>query len=348
MIEQGATVSSSCCSRFAVRSASVTAFCKNTSLTERRLQFLRSEQGKQNHIPDGFRSGEQHCEPVDAKPETASRWHTVFKSEQKFLVDVLLFFTSLFEQTLTLHNRVIQLAVTGRDLRAVNDQFKNVDQRVVFHILFCQRHELFRTMRDKQRINRFIFDEFLEYMLRHLEVSELRQNFEFEIVHSAFAAFPGRQVKPILACDFAHQIPVSHAAPRSFQINRPGDVSVSVPMLNAQRATDFFGEIANQFFDEVRHSFEIGVGPIRLKHREFRIVFSRDALVAKVAIDFEHLVESAHQQTFQIKLQRNAQIEIDAECVVACFEGLGCRTSGYGLQDWCLHFNEAAFLEKAA
>src|SRR5262249_14401003 len=98
-----------------------------------------------------------------------------------------------------------------------------------------------------------------------------------------------------------------------------------------QRAANFFGEIANQFFDEIRHFFEIGVGPICFKHREFWIVFSRDAFVPEVAIDFEYLVESSYEQTFQIKLQRNAQIEIDSECVVARFEGLGCSTSGYRL-----------------
>ena len=102
-------------------------------------------------------------------------------------------------------------------------------------------------------------------------------------------------------------------------------------MLDGQRAANFVGEIANQFFDEIRHFFEIGVGPISFKHREFGIVFSRDAFVAKVAIDFEHFVEPAHEQTFQVKLQCNAQIEVDAECVVACFEWFGRSTSGYRL-----------------
>src|SRR6185503_4897945 len=72
-----------------------------------------------------------------------------------------------------------------------------------------------------------------------------------------------------------------------------------------------------------------------------------DAFVAKVAIDFEHLVEPAHQQTFQIKLQRYAQIEIDAKCVVMCFERFGRRTSSHCLQNWRLHFNKTPVLKKA-
>src|ERR1700747_2365543 len=97
-----------------------------TSLTERRLQLLRSQQGKQNHIADGFGAGKQHCDPVDADPEAAGRRHTMLKSEQKFLVDLLLLLAGLLEQTLTLNNRVVQLAVTRRDLCTVNDQFKNI------------------------------------------------------------------------------------------------------------------------------------------------------------------------------------------------------------------------------
>src|SRR5262245_41057684 len=137
---------------------------RNTSLTERRLQFFWSEQREQDHVTNRFRAGKQHCQPVDTEPESASWRHTMFESEQEFLVDVLLFLASLFDQALTLHDWVIQLAVTWRDLRAVNDQFENVHERFVFQILFGQRHEFFRTMRHKQRINCFFFDQFLEDM----------------------------------------------------------------------------------------------------------------------------------------------------------------------------------------
>ena len=119
-------------------------------------------------------------------------------------------------------------------------------------------------------------------------------------------------------------------------------------MFDGQRAADFVGEIANQFFDEIRHFFEVGIGPIGLEHREFGIVFPGNSFIPKVAVDLEHLVESAYEQTFQMKLQCNAQIEIDAKCVVMCFERFGRRASSRRLQNWCLHFNKAAFLEKAA
>src|SRR6516165_7128958 len=46
-------------------------------------------------------------------------------------------------------------------------------------------------MRDEQRINRFIFDEFLEYMLRHLEVSELRKISSLKSLMARLRRSPG-------------------------------------------------------------------------------------------------------------------------------------------------------------
>src|SRR5262249_42763982 len=81
--------------------------------------FLRSEQGKQDNVADGFGASEQHRQSVDPNTNTACGRHAVLESEQKLLVDVLSFLTGLFEQTLALHKRVIEFAVTRRDFRTV-------------------------------------------------------------------------------------------------------------------------------------------------------------------------------------------------------------------------------------
>src|SRR4051794_39301220 len=98
--------------------------------------FFGSQQRKQNHVTNGFSAGEQHCEPVDTDTKTTCRRHTVLKRKQEFLVDVLLLFSRLFDQTLTLYNWIIQLTVTWGDLHTINHQFKNVHERAVFRILF--------------------------------------------------------------------------------------------------------------------------------------------------------------------------------------------------------------------
>jgi len=52
------------------------------------------------------------------------------------------------------------LAVTGRDFGTVDDQLENIDQRVICRVLFCQRHQLFRAMRNKEWVNRLLLDKF--------------------------------------------------------------------------------------------------------------------------------------------------------------------------------------------
>src|SRR6266576_7209898 len=88
----------------------------NTSL----ILFLWSEQWKQDDVADRLRTGEQHGEPIDAHAKAAGGWHAVLEGEQKFLVDLLRFFAGLLEQTLTLQERIVKLAVARRNLRAVN------------------------------------------------------------------------------------------------------------------------------------------------------------------------------------------------------------------------------------
>src|SRR5260370_7841045 len=77
-------------------------------------------------------------------------------------------------------------------------------------------------------------------------------------------------------------------------------------------------------------------------------MFAGNAFVAKVAIDFKDLVEPAHQQPFQIKLRRNAQIKIETERFVVRAERLGRRASSDGLQDWPLDFQKAALFEETS
>src|SRR5437016_2877963 len=104
--------------------------------------------------------------------------------------------------------------------------------------------------------------------------------------------------------------------------------------------------MTNQFLSEVCHLLEIGIGPIRFEHRKFGIVFSGNAFVSKVTVDFEYLVESAHEQSFQIEFQRNAQVKIEAKSLVMRSEWFRGSASSDRLQDWRLDFQKAALLQE--
>src|SRR6266700_2882140 len=140
---------------------------------------------------------------------------------------------------------------------------------------------------------------------------------------------------------------VARASPRPFQVDRTSDFAVGISMLDLEGIADDLGEMTNQFFDQVRHFLKIGVRPVGFEHGEFRIVFSRNAFVAEVAADLENLVEPAHEQAFQIKLGRDAQIKIEAERLVMGAKWFGCSATCNGLQNRRLYFQKTALLEEA-
>ena len=104
--------------------------------------------------------------------------------------------------------------------------------------------------------------------------------------------------------------------------------------------------MTDQFLDQVRDLLEIGVGPVGFEHGELGIVFSRDAFVAEVAIQFEDLVEAADEQTLEIKFRRDAQIKIEPERLVMRAERLGRRAARDRLQHRRFHFEKTALLHE--
>src|SRR5882724_3398170 len=202
-------------------------------------------------------------------------------------------------------------------------------------------------MRDKERIGRCLFDKLFKEMLCDFEIGELRQNFQFQLVRRAFAPLFARQVEPVFSRNFAHQVMVARASPRSFQVDRASDFAIGVSMLDLEGSADDLGKMTNQFFNKVRHFLKIGVRPVGFEHGEFRIVFSGNAFVPEVAADLENLVEPAYEQTFQVKLGRDAQIKIEAERLVIGAKRFGSSATCNGLQNRRLYFQKTALLQEA-
>ena len=202
------------------------------------LAILRLQQRKQNHVADRFGAGQQHREPIDPKPEAAGRRHAVLEREQKFFVELLRLFAGLFEQPLPLDRRIVQLGVTGRNLLAVDDQLVNVHERIVLRVLFGQRNQFLRAMRHEKRIERFLFDQLLENLLRDFVIGHPRIDLDAEL-GAALPAFLARVIEP-LRIDLADQIAITRAPPRAREIDRARDVSFRVLVLDLDgRASAF-------------------------------------------------------------------------------------------------------------
>ena len=161
------------------------------------------------------------------------------------------------------------------------------------------------------------------------------------------AALFGREVIP-LRLDAAEEVFVAGAAPGAGEIDRAGDSALGILVLDAQAAADFFGEMADHFLDEVGHFLEVRVGPVGLEHGELGIVAAGDAFVAEVAVEFENFREAADEEALEIKLRRDAQIEVHTERVVVRLERLGGRSAGDRLHHRRLDFDESAVLEEPA
>ena len=98
---------------------------------------------------------------------------------------------------------------------------------------------------------------------------------------------------------------------------------------------------------EVHHVVVVGVGHVELEHGELGVVLRRDAFVAEVAVDLVDAVHAADHQPLQVKLGRDAQVEVDVERVVVRDERLGHRAAGDGMHHRRLDFDEAVAVEKA-
>ncbi len=89
---------------------------------------------------------------------------------------------------------------------------------------------------------------------------------------------------------------------------------------------------------QVNHTIDIRICLIQFQLCKFRIVLGIHAFIAENTANFVHFVKPADNQTFQIKLQCNTQIQIHVQRVVVCDKRSCCRTAGDRVQHRCFHF----------
>ena len=92
------------------------------------------------------------------------------------------------------------------------------------------------------------------------------------------------------------------------------------------------GGVLHELLDERADGVVVAVGLVCLDHGEFRGVGGVDALVAEVAVDFEHAVDAADEATLQEQFRRDAQVEVQVEGVHMRGERTGRGAAVHGLQ----------------
>ena len=125
-------------------------------------------------------------------------------------------------------------------------------------------------------------------------------------------------------------------------------LAVFIFVLDLKGAKEFFSEVADHFFDEVGHDFEVAKSLVSLKHSELRVVAARDTFVTEVTVEFEDFGEAADEEAFKVKLWRDAHSERHAEGIVMSLEGLGGSATSHVVKHWGFNFKVAARVEEIA
>ena len=93
---------------------------------------------------------------------------------------------------------------------------------------------------------------------------------------------------------------------------------------------------------ELHHVVVVGERLVRLEHRELGVVAGVDALVAEDAPDLEHALEPADDQSLEVQLGGDAEVEVDVERVVVGDERSRRRAAELVAEHRRLDLDEAA------
>ncbi len=114
------------------------------------------------------------------------------------------------------------------------------------------------------------------------------------------------------------------------------------------RAEHVLGGFLHQLLHQLADGVVGAIRLIRLEHGELGGVRRVDALVAEVAVDLEHAVDATHQAALEEQFRRDAQVEVQVECVHMRGERAGGRATMQGLQHRGLDLDEIMVVEGAA
>ena len=103
--------------------------------------------------------------------------------------------------------------------------------------------------------------------------------------------------------------------------------------------------IFEELFGDFHHAQVVRLGFVQFQHGEFGIVAGGDPFVAEVAAEFKDPLHTAHDQTLEVELRCNAQIQVSSQRVVVGYKGPGCSATGDGVHSRGFHLNVALILQ---
>ena len=99
-------------------------------------------------------------------------------------------------------------------------------------------------------------------------------------------------------------------------------------------------------FGRFHHPVIVFVGDIKLHNRKLRIVRSVHPFVSKVFGKLINTIETADNQTFEVQLVGDTQVERNVQCIVMGDKWTRCGSTRNRLKDWRFHFQIALIIKK--
>ena len=303
---------------------------------------------EQQHVANRRGIGQYHHQAVDAYALARRRRHAVFQRRDIVLVIGHRFLIArglgrdLRSKALGLIVRVVQLGEAIGNLAASDEELETVGHERVIVVAARKRRDFGRVVGDEQGPVELGLGGLLEDLNQHLAAPVARFHGHMETRCDRACALVGREFGSadvgVVGEDGLND---GHA--------REGATEVVTLALILDHAVAEHGQsqFAQHGFGQIDEVPIIRIGRIELKHGELGVVARRQTLVAEVAIDLEHPLDTAHYQTLQIQLRCDTQIQIHVEAVVMRNKGSRRRATRHHLHHRCLDFEITALVQKA-
>ena len=303
------------------------------------LGYCGRKAGKRIDVADRLLAGEDHHEPVDPEPDATGRRHSVGERLDVVRVAALArHLLRLLVEPLLLRRGVVDLRKRVPELHPAGEVFEPLGQRRVVVGRSRERRQLDRVVVDDRRLDQPRLDEVREGM-----VDELRPVLVGVRVDTALRQ-PGAKLVGIARPELValERVDESHARPRARQLDLvPAERHLG-------RAPHLPRDALDELLDPVHRVVVVGVRLVPLELRELRVVLEGDALVAKVLAELVDALEPSDDQSLQIQLGRDAEVQVRVQLVVMGHERAGERAPVPRLQDRRLDFDEPPLVERAA
>ena len=201
--------------------------------------------------------------------------------------------------------RIVQLGEAVGDLAAGDEQLEAVGDRRVGVAGARQRRDVGRVRDDEGRLHQLVLGRRLEQLQlqqpdavgrEHLDVERRQRHAQV----LGLRELGQRVLRVVLVDRLGHRQPVE----------RPAEVDGLALVGDRRGAEHALRDLAEQRLGEVHQVAVVPVRLVELEHRELGVVPRRDAFVAEVAVDLEHLLEAADDQPLEVQLRRDAQEEL--------------------------------------